>query len=227
MNQSDSIANLAAALVKFQQDCPPITKNKTATIPGKDGKSGYSYNYADLGDTLTTTGPHLAANGLAVSQSASSDGQFVTCSTTIFHSSGEWLESDYFMLPAGGTPQTAGSALTYCRRYSYSAAVGVASEDDDDGAGATHSADAKRTDEAIGSDAPIIKAIYGKANALGKTKDDIAAMITAKHPDKNHPGDLTSTQAKALCDGLEAIIQKRKKEASAIVPAEDAPGIPF
>lgn len=34
-------------------------------------------------------------------------------------------------LPAGGTPQQTGSAITYARRYSALAALGLATEDDD------------------------------------------------------------------------------------------------
>lgn len=44
----------------------------------------------------------------------------------------------WLALPSGGTPQTAGSAITYARRYSLCAALGVAGEEDDDGNAAQH-----------------------------------------------------------------------------------------
>jgi hypothetical protein len=58
------------------------------------------------------------------------------------HKSGEYIQSDELVLPAyqtkgGGVKefnaQGAGSAITYGRRYSLSAILGLASEDDDDG----------------------------------------------------------------------------------------------
>jgi hypothetical protein len=58
------------------------------------------------------------------------------------HESGEYIQSDELTLPAyqtkgGGVKefnaQGAGSAITYGRRYSLSAILGLASEDDDDG----------------------------------------------------------------------------------------------
>lgn len=39
---------LPAALARFQADLPRIVKGNTATVPGKDGRQGYEYDYADL-----------------------------------------------------------------------------------------------------------------------------------------------------------------------------------
>ena len=50
------------------------------------------------------------------------------------HTSGEWIETDPLGLKAEKqTAQGTGSAVTYGRRYSLSAALGISSEDDDDG----------------------------------------------------------------------------------------------
>ena len=52
--------------------------------------------------------------------------------TIILHSSGEWLSCGKLSVPVSkGDAQGFGSALTYARRYSLSAAFGVAPEDDD------------------------------------------------------------------------------------------------
>jgi hypothetical protein len=56
----------------------------------------------------------------------------VRVETMILHSSGEWICCGILALPVSKKDaQGYGSALTYARRYSLSAAVGVAPEDDD------------------------------------------------------------------------------------------------
>jgi len=63
-------------------------------------------------------------------------------STMLLHSSGEYMETEPFILKGeqtarGGAKvlnvQGAGSMITYIRRYQISAILGLASEDDDDG----------------------------------------------------------------------------------------------
>jgi len=51
--------------------------------------------------------------------------------TMLTHSSGQWFRSSYPVRPVQATPQGLGSALTYSRRYSLMAMVGIAPEDDD------------------------------------------------------------------------------------------------
>jgi hypothetical protein len=47
------------------------------------------------------------------------------------HTSGQWIASEH-PLPLSGRPQEIGSALTYARRYSLSALIGIAADEDDD-----------------------------------------------------------------------------------------------
>jgi hypothetical protein len=124
--QSEAIGELAAALSKAQKAFKPLTKGRTA-------KAGsYEYDYADLADLIAaTTGP-LADNGLAVAQTFRYvDGHMVLV-TKLMHTGGQFLDSEY---PIGnyGKPQETGSAITYGRRYSWQAMVGIApvGEDDD------------------------------------------------------------------------------------------------
>jgi len=49
----------------------------------------------------------------------------------ILHSSGESISGRYPLRPQQNTPQAYGSALTYARRYSLAAMVGVVADDDD------------------------------------------------------------------------------------------------
>jgi len=52
--------------------------------------------------------------------------------TVITHSSGFIYQSPWITF-MGGTPQNAGSAITYAKRYSLGASFGISSETDDDG----------------------------------------------------------------------------------------------
>jgi hypothetical protein len=128
MKSSENISTLAAALVVAQKAFTPALK--TAVNPHFKSK------YVDLASAIEAAQPALLDNGIAVLQGTSGDiiGQSITVTTRLLHSSGEWLE-DSLTLPAVNrgdfSAQSAGSAITYARRYSYMAILGFAPEDDD------------------------------------------------------------------------------------------------
>ncbi len=75
----------------------------------------------------------LSANGLSIVQQPI-DGATggVLLRTILLHSSGQALESQFTMpLKPNASAQDVGSALTYARRYTLMALVGIAPEDDD------------------------------------------------------------------------------------------------
>lgn len=126
MNKSESITKLSAALVKFQAE---VTNPKNTAV-----NPHFKSKYAPLQDILTLVRPLLTRHGLSVIQFPSGDGERIVIQTILMHESGEWIEADPLTLKADkATPQGAGSAITYGRRYSLSAMLGISSEDDDDG----------------------------------------------------------------------------------------------
>jgi hypothetical protein len=128
---SESIDQLSVALVKALGSMTDVKKGREAKVPTKAGSS-YSYTYADLADTLQSVRPILAANDLAVLQNASTQHpDHVHISTTLLHSSGQWVTFAPLALPAGRTAQETGSAISYGRRYHLLACLGLAAEDDD------------------------------------------------------------------------------------------------
>jgi hypothetical protein len=130
-SSSPEIKNISPALVKALGELSDVPKGREAKIPTKTGAS-YGYKYADLADTLSMVRPILARNGLAVTQTASNpDGDSVAITTTLIHTSGEWMSFHPLLLPNGRTAQETGSAITYGRRYSLLAVLGLAAEDDD------------------------------------------------------------------------------------------------
>ena len=125
MTHSESIKNIAASLSLFQGEI----KNPANTAVNPFFKS----KYAPLSEILNVIRPALVKNGLSILQSTECVGDTVSVSTMILHASGEWIESDKIVLkPEKVTPQGAGSAITYARRYSLSALINISSEDDDD-----------------------------------------------------------------------------------------------
>lgn len=120
---SQSVGALAAALAKAQAEIEGASKDRV--------NPHFKASYATLSSVWEACRAALAKNGLAVVQSPVSEGSTVTVYTTVMHASGEWMRSALSASARDGTPQSIGSAITYLRRYSLAAMVGVAPEDDD------------------------------------------------------------------------------------------------
>lgn len=130
MQKSDEIKNLAASLAKFQ--------SKVANPKNTADNPFFKSKYAPLNEILSDVRPLLSQEGLSIMQYPSGDGEHIIIHTVLMHESGEWIEMDPLTLKAVKVdPQGAGSAITYGRRYSLSAVLGISSEDDDDGNGAS------------------------------------------------------------------------------------------
>lgn len=123
--RSEQIDAIAPSIVKALGELNEVPRKRTANT------GSYSYSYADLGDAIGMTREILAANDLALTQSAEVLEDEVVIWTTLLHASGQYLTYAPTRLPAGKTAQNTGSAITYARRYSLMAALGLATEDDD------------------------------------------------------------------------------------------------
>jgi len=156
------VDKLSAALVAFQGEIGSVGKGSTAKVE-KDGRLLYSYKYADLASVLEATREARAKAGLAVVQFPTGDAATgITLFTTVMHSSGQWMRGALTLRPMDTKPQTLGSLITYLRRYCYSAVLGIATEEDDDGAAAQ------------GNGKPAIK---GNAQPANKVKADNNALM--------------------------------------------------
>jgi len=122
MNKSESIANLAAALCKFQANIGKVKKEATNPF--------FKSKYASLANILDVIQKPLADAGLSFCQLPDAD-----CLTTILmHDSGEWIEATYCMpVVKTNDPQAMGSAITYARRYALGSILGLNIDEDDDG----------------------------------------------------------------------------------------------
>lgn len=123
MKHSDTITKVATAIAGAQAELQNVTAD--ASNPHFRSK------YASLPALLDTVRPVLAKHGLALVQlPIGADGR-VGIETILMHASGEWIGAELTVRPVKDDPQGAGSALTYCRRYSLAAALAIGQEDDD------------------------------------------------------------------------------------------------
>jgi len=131
MQKSESIAALAAALAIAQGEMKGAVKDSANPF--------FKSKYADLASVVEAIRLAFSDNGLSYIQTVEpSDKDEVRVETTILHSSGEWISCGVLALPVSkADAQGYGSCLTYARRYSLSAAAGVAPEDDDGNAATT------------------------------------------------------------------------------------------
>jgi hypothetical protein len=125
LTHSPDIGALALALAEAHKAFKPLKKEVINPF--------FKSKYADLAAVIDATDDGLSKNGLAIVQSPMLNGNSVTVTTMIVHSSGQWMRADLIMPSDKMTAQGVGAAITYARRYSYQAFVSVAAEVDDDG----------------------------------------------------------------------------------------------
>lgn len=133
MTMSETIGAIAPALVKAQAEIRPIVKDST--------NPAFRSKYTSLDAIMEVVRPVLAKNGLIVVQSVldTIDGEHSTSimvESRVIHSSGEWIAGVVQVPVMQQTSHGFGSALSYGRRYSLSALLSLASDEDDDGNGA-------------------------------------------------------------------------------------------
>lgn len=149
MNQSTEINLVAKALLQVQREIEPIVK---------DSENPHFRNrYVSLDSMTEYVRPILAKHGLTVIQGGgdlTNGGLQVT--TTLLHESGQWISSSFEMPLEKATPQAAGSAITYGRRYGLGAFLALANEDDDDGNRASQPKKRQTKTEAFDSKAKAI-----------------------------------------------------------------------
>ncbi len=144
MSQSNEINELAQALVFAQSEITGAIKDSTNPF--------FKSKYADLESVWSAARDPLTKNGLCVVQSTDVRDGETGVVTILMHRSGQWISGFYpiraMLSPVKRekeigpskeghdsryevTPQAAGSAMTYARRYALAAMVGIVQVDDD------------------------------------------------------------------------------------------------
>jgi len=173
VNRSESIVELAKALVKFNSEVNKIAKDADNPF--------FKNNHATLDTIIDEIRPILSKNGLSIMQIPSGDGQNVTLKTLLIHESGEWLESDELtMKPVKNDPQAVGSCITYARRYSLAAFLSLNTGEDDDGNSATYGKGNKPNQKSNSGQAPNKPQGNSGGGGNGKASEKQMKMINAK-----------------------------------------------
>lgn len=138
----EQLGKLYLAIANAQAEFGAITRTKTVNVRMKDG-GGYSFAYAPLEDLLAATRPALAKNGLAVMTPIARDGGDAKIVMILAHKDGGRIVTTFAFPPKPDIKELAGQ-ITYLRRYSYSAMLNLAADDDDDDKGARNITEDRR-----------------------------------------------------------------------------------
>jgi hypothetical protein len=126
---------LNEAMLAFRRACPPILRKSEARDPNKGDR--LLYKFADLSEVTKVVDPHLFANGLSYTWDSDAEGTHTTVTCTVHHVAGA-KRTAKFRAPGRGTSimspaQVEASLLTFGKRQSLLAALGVTTDIDDDG----------------------------------------------------------------------------------------------
>jgi ERF superfamily len=132
---SETIGAIASALAKAQAELTNPEKALIATIRASNPREkDQTFRYAALSSGLDIVRKTVGGHEIATVQTTAIDGDagLIRLTTTLAHSSGEWLSSEWPVCPISetATPRRMGAALTYARRYALFTLVGIAGEDD-------------------------------------------------------------------------------------------------
>lgn len=163
--QSESITKLAQALLAAQAEFSAVPK-------GSDNPF-FKSKYAALPDVVKHTTPVLAKHGLGVSQFVDNVNGEDALTTYLIHSSGEFISHSMLLHLVKDDPQAQGSAITYARRYSYMACLGLVADEDDDGNAASSPRQQSRSPQQVSKPRP----------ASNETPADVQAILDAASAD--------------------------------------------
>jgi len=168
---SPEINELAAALVAAQSEFSAVPKGSVNPF--------FKSKYAALPEVVATAGPVLAKHGLAISQHITYDEAGNDCLMTyLLHKSGQYLAYSMKLHIVKGDPQSQLSAVTYARRGSYMACLGLVADVDDDGNLAAQAAKViKKAPELTPSQEKLKNALAKKFKEASERKTWVESVV--------------------------------------------------
>lgn len=135
MQFSAAIDKIAPAFLAAQMELKKAPKDHE--------NSHFKSRYADLTSVYDACAAALHNHGISIVQGARSELDTYGIDMMLLHSSGQWFREVLMLKPTKGDPQGSGSAITYARRYTLAAMVGVMQDDDDGNAASEGSSHVK------------------------------------------------------------------------------------
>jgi hypothetical protein len=191
MMADQALADFNVAMAEFQAECPNIPKTSKGKVTTKSGGE-YQFEYAELDQIRETVGGLLSKHGFSYSWDVQGGGSpMVVC--TLRHKAGHQTTSSFPFVTetaaAMSGAQKAGSALTYAKRYSLIAVLGLTTCDPDDDAAVPKSEQPRITEEQarnieslvaeVKADLPAFLRYMGAARIIDIPVSDFPRAINA------------------------------------------------
>lgn len=149
----------------------------------------FKSKYADLASIQKQLRPQLLLHEMAVCQSLNPVEKGNEVITTLWHVSGEWMESTILIPPRTDAAGDHGSSVSFMKRYALCAFVFISGDDDDDGGGADRAR--SRSGKSPG------KAYMGAIEAIAGA-GDIEALAEVDTKIRSRFGGMEQTELLAL-----------------------------
>ncbi len=178
----------------------------------------FKSRYATLASVVEAAREPLAEHGLCVMQLPGNAGIGNIAVTTILgHASGQWLESVLYVAPVKFDAQSAGSVITYLRRYALMSVLGIAPEDDDGEAAVARpeGRSAPARDDKTEAARNLYRTLQTRIDEA-KTLDELERAI----PDPSRAYDMIHGAAPGTFDKL---LERREAKRKALVQAQSLP----
>jgi hypothetical protein len=168
---SEQTDALDSALAKAQSEIQKAHKDSV--------NPHFRSKFADLGSCWEACRDALTKNGISVTQWPTGGAEGVMFMMTRLAKDGQWIRSRSAWPLSKMDCQGVGSALSYARRYTLCAAVGIVADDDDDGHAASKSR--PRTTERVDAQGEIRGDPKHPANAP-LTRKEVADHVNGESP---------------------------------------------
>ncbi|SDI14465.1 ERF superfamily protein [Alteribacillus persepolensis] len=210
---SETNTKIAPALVKAWGEIENPKHNARVKVKSKKTGTEYTFNYTDLKGIFDEAKRVFKDNGITIVQNAYTDTvegrKFVSVETMLLHSSGEWVKSQPLQFEAPSGMQDMGGYITYMKRYSVSAMLGIATEEDDDANGASGNDYQYQSKTASPKQVGALKASVKRlADMKGKTDEEVYQKLKEHLGDFQNIEKLSSVYASKAIDTVNAWIKK-------------------
>lgn len=206
---SESNQAISKALVAAWGAVETPKHNTNVVVRKRDGGS-YEFSYTDLDGIFEAIKEVYRENKIAVVQNAhtcfnESGTMCVSVETMLLHESGEWVKSEPLKAVAAQNMQDLGGQITYMKRYSLSAMLGIATEKDDDANGVSGNQVEYQNNQPAAPkklSEKQVNRLYAIANNKGVSPADVKKVLMKDYK-KTAVEDLTKQEYDELCARLE------------------------